>query len=110
MTVLWLKMSGWKFLLVALAVIALLWFLNPERAIKRNEPGIVEIVYLGESGPEAASVEEAMREFEAQSQAAHEENPAHPITKSLKARPLRAIRPLIQLDFSLASPVEDRRI
>src|SRR5437016_1440549 len=88
MTVLWLKMSGWKFLLVALAVIALLWFLNPERAIKRNEPGIVEIVYLGESGPEAASVEEAMREFEAQSQAAHEGNPAHPIYKITKARPV----------------------
>ena len=86
MTVLWLKMSGWKFLLVALAVIALLWFLNPERAIKRNEPGIVEIVYLGESGPEAASVEEAMREFEAQSQAAHEGNPAHPIYKIIKGQ------------------------
>src|SRR5437762_12830506 len=74
-------MSAWKFLLIALAVISLLWFLNPERAINRNKPGIVEIVYLGESGPEASSVEEAMREFEAQSRVAHEENPAHPIYK-----------------------------
>src|SRR5437764_13962417 len=86
MTVLWLKMSGWKFLLVALAVIALLWFLNPERAIKRNEPGIVEIVYLAESGPEAPSVEEAMRDFEAQSRAAHQENPAQPIYKIIKGQ------------------------
>ena len=79
-------MSAWKFLLIALAVIALLWFLNPERAIKRNEPGIVEIVYLGESGPEATSVEEAMREFEAQSRVAHEGNPAHPIYKIIKGQ------------------------
>src|SRR5438128_6036705 len=86
MTVLWLKMSVWKFLLLALAAIALLWFLNPERAITRNQPGIVEIVYLAESGPEAASVEEAMREFEAQSLAAHQENPAHPIYKIIKGQ------------------------
>jgi hypothetical protein len=84
MTVLWLKMTALKFLLIALALIALLWFLNPERAIKRNEQGLVEIAYLAESGPEAASVEEAMREFEAQSRAAHDENPAHPIDKIIK--------------------------
>jgi len=72
-------MSAWKFLLIALAAIALLWFLNPERAIKRTQPDIVEIAYLGESGPEAASVEDAMREFETQSRIAHENNPTHPI-------------------------------
>ena len=79
-------MSAWKFLLIALAVITLLWFLNPERTIKRNEPGIVEIVYLAESGPDTASVEEAMREFEAQSRAAHQENPSHPIYKIIKGQ------------------------
>src|SRR5947207_15234357 len=78
--------KAWKFILLALAVIALLWFLNPERAIERNEPGFVEIVYLAESGPEAGSVEEAMREFEAQSRAAHQENPAHPIYKIIKGQ------------------------
>ena|SRR5437773_1466146 len=79
-------MSVWKFLFIALAAIALLWLLNPERMIKRNEPGIVEIVYLGESGPEAASVEEAMREFETESQVAHERDPAHPIYKIIKGQ------------------------
>jgi len=79
-------MSVWKFLFIALAAIALLWLLNPERTIKRNEPGIVEIVYLGESGPEAASVEEAMREFETESQVAHERDPAHPIYKIIKGQ------------------------
>src|SRR5437763_12976547 len=79
-------MSAWKFLFIALAVITLLWFLNPERTIKRNEPGIVEIVYLAESGPDTASVEEAMREFEAQSRAAHQENPSHPIYKIIKGQ------------------------
>ena len=86
MTLLWLKMSVLKFLLIALAAIALLWFLNPERAITRNQPGIVEIVYLAESGPEAASVEEAMREFELQSWTAHEKNPAHPVYKIIKGQ------------------------
>ena len=79
-------MTALKFFLIALALIALLWLLNPERAIKRNEPGLVEIAYLAESGPEAASVEEAMREFEGQSRAAHEENPAHPIYKIIKGQ------------------------
>src|SRR5438045_9484408 len=79
-------MSVWKFLFIALAAIALLWLLNPERTIKRNEPGIVEIDYLGESGPEAASVEEAMREHETESQGAHERDPAHPIYKIIKGQ------------------------
>jgi ABC-type sugar transport system permease subunit/ABC-type glycerol-3-phosphate transport system substrate-binding protein len=79
-------MSVWKLLLIALAVIALLWFLNPERAIKRNQAGLVEIAYLAESGPDAASVEEAMREFEAESRAAHDKNPAHPIYKIIKSQ------------------------
>jgi ABC-type sugar transport system permease subunit/ABC-type glycerol-3-phosphate transport system substrate-binding protein len=82
MTVLFCSVvKAWKFLLGALAVLTALWFLNPERSIKRTEPGVVEIVYLGESGPEATSVEEAMREFETQSRAAHEKDPAHPIYK-----------------------------
>src|SRR5438270_12053494 len=79
-------MNVWKFILLALAVIALLWFLNPERAIERNEPGFVEIVYLAESGPEAGSVEEALREFEARSRAIHQQNPAHPIYKIIKGQ------------------------
>ena len=79
-------MKAWKFILLALAVIALLWFLNPERAIKRNEPGLVEIVYLAESGPEAASVEEAMRDFEVAKPNCSQENPAQPIYKIIKGQ------------------------
>src|SRR2546421_726526 len=79
-------MRTWKFLFIALAGITLLWFLNPERSIKRNQSGIVEIAYLGESGPEAASVDEAMREFEAQSWTAHEKDPGHPIYKIIKGQ------------------------
>jgi len=97
--------KAWKFILLALAVIALLWFLNPERAIERNEPGLVEIVYLAESGPEAGSVEEAMRDFEGQSRAAHQKNPAQPIYKIIKGQ-TRVIRALIPLAFSLALPAE----
>jgi multiple sugar transport system permease protein len=71
--------KAWKFLLGAFLFLGALWFLNPERGIERNERGVVEIAYLGESGPEAASVEDAMREFETQSRIAHENNPTHPI-------------------------------
>src|SRR5438445_422591 len=74
-------MKAWRFLLAGVAVAAALWFLNPERAIKPHEPGIVEIVYLGDSGPEAASVEDAMHDFEANSRIAHEKNRAQPIYK-----------------------------
>src|SRR5438045_6838197 len=81
MTGLLVGMKGWRFLLGGLAVIAALWFLNPERAIKPDEPGVVEILYLGDSGPEAASVEDAMHDFEANTRIAHEKNPALPIYK-----------------------------
>src|SRR5207237_1248642 len=71
----------WKFFLGALLLFGALWLLNPERGIKRDERGVVEIGYLAESGPEAASVEDAMREFETQSRIAHEKDPTHPIYK-----------------------------
>lgn len=74
-------MRGWKILLIAVVAFAALWFLNPERAIQRNERDVVEISYLGDAGPEASSVEDAMREFEAESRRAHERNPQHPIYK-----------------------------
>src|SRR5207248_2398732 len=73
--------KAWKFLLGALPLFGALWFLNPERGIKHDERGVVEIGYLAESGPEAASVEDAMREFETQSRIAHEKDPTHPIYK-----------------------------
>src|SRR6059058_482747 len=73
--------KAWKFLLGALLLFGALWFLNPERGIKHDERGVVEIGYLAESGPEAASVEDAMREFETQSRIAHEKDPTHPIYK-----------------------------
>src|SRR5436190_7553113 len=81
MTGLLLGMKAWRFLLGGLGVVAALWFLNPERAIKPDQPGVIEILYLGDSGPEAASVEGAMHEFEANSRIAHEKNPALPIYK-----------------------------
>src|SRR5438105_9452443 len=73
--------KAWKFLLGALLLFGALWCLNPERGIKHDERGVVEIGYLAESGPEAASVEDAMREFETQSRIAHEKDPTHPIYK-----------------------------
>ena len=43
-------MKAWRFLFGGLGVVAALWLLNPERAIKPDEPGVVEILYLVEKG------------------------------------------------------------
>ena len=56
-----------------------LWFLSPERAIAPNEPGVVEISYLGQAGVDASAMNDAFRVFEAASRRAHEKDPLHPI-------------------------------
>ena len=72
-------MKPWKIgaLLISLGVA--LWFLSPGRAVQPNEPGVVEISYLGQSGVEAAAMADAFRIFETESRAAHARDPAHPI-------------------------------
>ena len=72
-------MNFWKALLLATALGVALWFLSPSRAIAPNEPGVVEISYLGQSGAEAAAVADALRIFEGESRAAHQRDPSHPI-------------------------------
>jgi hypothetical protein len=72
-------MSVWKILLFALFLGIALWFLSPSRTITPSEPGVVEISYLGQSGADAAAVTDAFRIFEAESRAAHERDPSHPI-------------------------------
>ncbi|MEY2546693.1 MAG: multiple sugar transport system permease protein, partial [Verrucomicrobiota bacterium] len=72
-------MSAWKFFAAAVLLGIALWFLSPTRPIRPNEPGVVEISYLGQSGAEAAAVADAFRIFESESRAAHERDPSHPI-------------------------------
>jgi ABC-type sugar transport system permease subunit/ABC-type glycerol-3-phosphate transport system substrate-binding protein len=72
-------MNAWKIVLLALGLGLALWFLSPSRFLQPNEPGVVEISYLGQSGVEAAAMADAFRIFEAESRAAHARDPAHPI-------------------------------
>jgi multiple sugar transport system permease protein len=71
-------MNLWKALSLVAALAALLWFLSPERAIK-SEPGVIEIAYLGDNGPNSAAVDDAIRAFETESRQLHAQDPTHPI-------------------------------
>jgi multiple sugar transport system permease protein len=74
-------MRAWKILILILSFGLALWFLSPSRAIAPNEPDVVEISYLGQTGADAAAAADAFRIFEAESRAAHERNSSHPIYK-----------------------------
>ncbi len=71
-------MKAWKITLLFAALALLLWWLAPSRALSR-EPGVVEISYLGDSGPNSAAVEDAIRVFENESRARHAADPTQPI-------------------------------
>ncbi|MDB6147065.1 MAG: sugar transport system permease protein [Spartobacteria bacterium] len=72
-------MNFWKYFALALVLGAALWFLSPGRAIEPNEPGVIEISYLGQAGAEAAVMNDAFRIFEAESREAHQRDPSRPI-------------------------------
>src|SRR4051794_11155664 len=72
-------MTGWKFLVLGSAVGIALWLLSPNRAIKPNERGVVEISYLGQAGPDAAALKDAFLIFESESRQAHARDNSHPI-------------------------------
>ena len=72
-------MRAWKFILLAVALGLLIWFLSPARAIRPNEPGVIEISYLAQAGVEIAAMNDAFRIFEAESREAHARNPSHPV-------------------------------
>ncbi len=90
-------MNVWKALLLAFLLGLALWFLSPSRTIAPNEPGLVEVSYLGQSGADAAAVADAFRIFEAESRAAPEQTP-------------RAIKQQIQRVFLSAWLAECPRI
>ena len=72
-------MKLWKFFALGAAIAAILWWLSPSRAIPPNEPGIVEISYTGNSGPNAPVMDNVFRAFEIESRERHSKNPTHPI-------------------------------
>jgi multiple sugar transport system permease protein len=72
-------MRPWRFVLLAAGLGIAAWLLSPERSIRPNEPGVVEIYYLGQSGADAAAMNDAFRVFESDSREAHAHDPSHPI-------------------------------
>ncbi|HEY1770754.1 MAG TPA: extracellular solute-binding protein [Chthoniobacterales bacterium] len=72
-------MKAWKLISFAVVLIALLWWLSPERARQPDEPGVVEINYTGDAGANNAVMDDAFRAFETESRALHAKDPRHPI-------------------------------
>ena len=79
-------MSLSKAALLVLALGLLLWFLNPQRAIEPNEPGVVEINYTGDAGANKAAMDEAFLAFAAESRALHAKDPRHPIYRVINGQ------------------------
>ncbi len=78
-------MNAWKVFALAFGVGAILWLLSPARALK-DEPGVVELSFLGDSGPNTSAVEDAIRVFESESRARHAADPTQPIYRVLKGQ------------------------
>ncbi|MEO8440670.1 MAG: carbohydrate ABC transporter permease [Spartobacteria bacterium] len=72
-------MKVWKAALLLAALAAVIWWLSPQRAIKPNEPGVVEINFTGDAGANKAALDEAFLAFETESRALHEKDPHQPI-------------------------------
>ena len=78
-------MNVWKALLAAAVLAAALWFLSPSRAI-HDDPGLIEISFLGDNGPNSTAVDDAVRAFEAESRRAHAQDPTRPAYRVLRGQ------------------------
>ena len=76
-------MKAWKFIASVILLGGALWLLSPTRTMAPSEAGVVEISYLGQSGAEAAAMNDAFHIFEAESRAEHARDPSHPIYRIL---------------------------
>lgn len=72
-------MSAWKVALYSALILTALWLLSPTRSEQAPEPGVVEITYMSPGGPISGAMDDAIREFEAESRAAHAKDPQHPV-------------------------------
>src|SRR5207342_1414296 len=61
------QMKAWKIALFVAALAALLWWLDPGRALSPNELGVVEINYTDDAGTNNQVMDDAFRAFEAES-------------------------------------------
>jgi len=72
-------MSVWKVALAAALILTALWLLSPGRSERVSEPGVIEITYMAPGGPLSQPMDDAVREFEEQSRAAHAKDSSKPI-------------------------------
>ncbi len=63
-----------------------LWLLAPSRTIRPGQAGVVEITYLGTSGPNAPIIDDALRLFETDSRELHKKDAARPIYRVISGR------------------------
>lgn len=77
-------------ILLAILVIALLWFLYPSRqldAVDAEQSGdVIEIVYMGPGGALSGAADDAAREFERRSIEAHRVDPSQPIYRVISGQ------------------------
>jgi ABC-type sugar transport system permease subunit/ABC-type glycerol-3-phosphate transport system substrate-binding protein len=72
-------MSAWKVALSSALLLTVLWLLAPARSKTAHEPGTMEITFVGRGGgPVAGALDDAIREFEAESRREHAKDPAKP--------------------------------
>lgn len=74
-------MGRWRFWVILLLGLGLLWLLHPRRELRTDVPSeaVVEIVYMGPGGPISGAMADAVREFERRSEVAHAQDPSKPI-------------------------------
>src|ERR1039457_4964735 len=72
-------MSIWKVALLSALILTALWLLAPSRSAKAPEAGVTEISFVGRGGgPVADALDDAIRVFEEESDAAHAKDPSKP--------------------------------
>lgn len=75
-----------KTALISAALLTLLWLLSPARSAHESPAGVVELSYLGLSGPLAGALDDAVHVFEAESRARHELDPTQPIYRVISGQ------------------------
>ena len=80
-------MSNWKAIIGLVVLVAVLWWLYPSRQLaEQPEANVVEILFMGPSGPIAGAMEDVVREFEFRSEEAHRRDPSRPVYRVISGQ------------------------
>ncbi|HXC64045.1 MAG TPA: extracellular solute-binding protein, partial [bacterium] len=79
-------MKTWKVIVICVLGLGLMWLLSPSRSQQASDPGVVEITYMGQSGPIADATDDAVRAFEKHSRDAHAKDPSKPIYRVISGQ------------------------